>query len=536
LSDELWMEAKMDLQQSTQRLLQEIGSGKMMTTAYDTAWIARLAELGEPMGEEALEWLRKNQLADGSWGAAEPRYHHDRVICTLAAMPALARTGLAKDRIRCQRAQVALETDLKGLLADPAGETVGFEMIAPTLLAEAEALGLLRQQHNGNGAALKRLARQRADKLSALPEGMISRFDTAAFSAEMAGPDGLHLLDVENLQEANGSVGHSPSATAYFALHARRQDQAALEYLREVVIDGHAPNVAPFDVFEQAWTLWNFSLLGSLDDETLALCQPHLDFLQEAWKPGVGAGFAAEYTPKDGDDTSLVYKVLKHFGRPVDLDAMLNYETDDCFRCYSVESNPSISANIHTLGALRQAGLDAEHPAVLKIVQFLFNSQLSQLYWHDKWHASPYYATSHAIIAGVGYVDWLVEDAVYWVLMTQNSDGSWGYYNSTAEETAYCLQALAIWKRNGHSVPDDVLERGAAWLAEHAESPYPPLWIGKCLYCPELVVRSAVLSALMLVEQVLQSEVDVLQNNLDQNDELYQEWIEALVCTPVKTA
>jgi hypothetical protein len=46
-----------------------------------------------------------------------------------------------------------------------------------------------------------------------------------------------------------------------------------------------------------------------------------------------------------------------------------------------------------------------------------------------------------------------------------------------------------------------VLRRGAAWLAEHAEPPYPPLWIGKCLYCPVLVVRSAVLSALMLVAQ-----------------------------------
>jgi hypothetical protein len=31
--------------------------------------------------------------------------------------------------------------------------------------------------------------------------------------------------------------------------------------------------------------------------------------------------------------------------------------------------------------------------------------------------------------------------------------------------------------------------------------PYPPLWIGKCLYNPSLVIRSAVISALALVEQ-----------------------------------
>jgi halimadienyl-diphosphate synthase len=277
--------------------------------------------------------------------------------------------------------------------------------------------------------------------------------------------------------------------------------------------------------------LWNLALVGPLDDETLALCQPHLDFLQEAWQPGLGAGFAAEYTPKDGDDTGLVYKVLKSFGRPVDLDAMLHYEEDDCFRCYAVESNPSISANIHTLGALRQAGLDAEHPAVLKIVQFLFNAQVSQLYWHDKWHASPYYATSHAIIAGAGYVDWLVEDAVYWLLTTQNQDGSWGYYSPTAEETAYCLQALAIWKRNGHAVPDEALQRGAAWLKAHAQAPYPPLWIGKCLYCPELVVYSAVLSALLLVERVIEAQASV---EFEPNAELYQEWIEVSVGVPAE--
>ena len=36
------------------------------------------------------------------------------------------------------------------------------------------------------------------------------------------------------------------------------------------------------------------------------------------------------------------------------------------------------------------------------------------------------------------------------------------------------------------------------WLEEHMELTYPPLWIGKCLYSPQLVVRSAVISALML--------------------------------------
>lgn len=495
----------MNLYDSMHQLLRQIGPGhsQMTNTAYDTAWIARLDELDEPMGEQALEWLRSHQLADGSWGASEPQYYHDRFICTLAAMTALARRGQRQDRARLRRAQLALETAIKGLSADPASETIGFEMIVPTLLAEAEALGIIQRQCDSS--VLGGLARKRAAKLAALPGGTISRFVTVAFSAEMAGPDGRHLLDTGDLQEVNGSVGHSPSATAYFALYGRRQDSVALGYLRKVVDDsddsGGVPVIAPSDVFEVAWTLRNLALISPLDDGSLALCQPHLDFLEATWEPGRGIPQAAGYTPMDGDDTGLVYEVLTRFGRAADVEAVLHYEEDEYFRCFALEANPSVSANIHVLGALRQAGLGVQHPSVQKVLRFLRRVQTVKLSWFDKWHASPYYPTSHAVIACAGYDDDLVDDAVYWILETQNQDGSWGYYMPTAEETAYCLQALVVWKRHGGQMPGDALKRGAAWLADHTEPPYPPLWIGKCLYCPLLVVRSTILSALMLVAQ-----------------------------------
>jgi halimadienyl-diphosphate synthase len=470
-----------------------------LNTAYDTAWIAHLVELDSDMGKNALEWLQRHQLPDGSWGNGYLRYHHDRLICTLAAMTALAKYGKPEDRHRCQRAQLALRPLANGLLADPAGATVGFEMITPMLLDEARSLNFVDGYES---EVLNQLTRYRAAKLASLPGGIINRTVTVAFSVEMAGPDGLHLLDVDRLQEANGSVGHSPSATAYFALHVRPDDAKALNYLRQITTEGGGvPDVAPFDVFEQAWTLWSVALSGPLDQETLALCQPHLDFLQRAWKPGVGIGHAAGYTPKDGDDTGLVFEVLAHFGREVDLASVLNYEENDHYRCYELEANPSISTNIHILGALRKAGLPVQHPAVEKVIRYLRRVQTIRLFWFDKWHTSPYYPTAHLVIAAAGYADELVDNAVYWILETQGEDGSWGYYTPTAEETAYCLQALVIWRRSGHPVPDEALKRGAAWLMTHMDDSLPPLWIGKCLYCPVYVVRSAILSALMLVAQ-----------------------------------
>jgi len=200
----------------------------------------------------------------------------------------------------------------------------------------------------------------------------------------------------------------------------------------------------------------------------------------------------------DSDDTSMVFEVLHKFGRPVGLETLLSYEEENHFRCYGLESHPSTGVNIHILGALREAGLDIQHPSVQKIITFLKANTFLDTFWADKWHTSPYYVTSHAVISAAGFADDLVYNAIEWIIETQKNDGSWGYYIPTAEETAYCLQALFIWQRHGGQVPKDVLKRGIDWLSDHSEPPYPPLWISKCLYIPELIVRSAILSALAL--------------------------------------
>ena len=77
------------------KLIDEIGPGHMGSTAYDTAWAARLGEIDWDLSSHALAWLAENQLDDGAWGASVPMYYHDRVLCTLAAMIALSYRGPA---------------------------------------------------------------------------------------------------------------------------------------------------------------------------------------------------------------------------------------------------------------------------------------------------------------------------------------------------------------------------------------------------------------------------------------------------------
>jgi halimadienyl-diphosphate synthase len=94
--------------------------------------------------------------------------------------------------------------------------------------------------------------------------------------------------------------------------------------------------------------------------------------------------------------------------------------------------------------------------------------------------------------------DDLAYPCIKWILKTQRADGGWGYYDvSTLEETAYCLQALLHWDRAIERVEPAQIDAAAAFLSRNIhEEHLPPLWIGKCLYSPRNVVRSAALAAM----------------------------------------
>ena len=133
--------------ESFAELLKDLGTrNSILSSPYDTAWIARLKNIEPEISNMALEWICKNQLADGSWGAEFPMYYHDRVICTLSSMIALRHWGRRQqDKVQIEKGLVALDDIIagaeKGLRNDFNGATVGFEVIIPTLIAEAEQLG-----------------------------------------------------------------------------------------------------------------------------------------------------------------------------------------------------------------------------------------------------------------------------------------------------------------------------------------------------------------------------------------------------------
>ena len=488
-----------DLTHDVHQLLGELDQPAMSITAYDTAWLARVpgetnaTDHGFP---DALAWLRQHQHADGSWGSRLVHYH-DRVICTLNALLALAEYGTAAtDAAAIRRGEISLRHNVAQLECD-AHDTVGFELIVPTLLQQARRLGLQLPY-----TELDRYQAIREEKLRLIPRSLIySRHVTTAHSLEFMGDD-LDFRDIDDLQEANGSLGHSPSATAYL-LNKLRTNIAARRYLIEVsaLAGGAAMPAHPVEIFDISWALYNLEL-ANYYAQLNGVLTARLSNLQQAWQDSCGVGFSREYSVQDLDDTAVVFKLLGHAGFLLDPAVLQVYERSTHFVCYQFERNPSVGAHVHLVEALDTCARSPEVDRMLtKALDFLRHSRIQNAYWFDKWHISPYYITSHAVIATLHHARELARDAITWILATQQPDGSWGYYRSTVEETAYCLQALVAYHREVEPIERAVLERAAEYVYSHyQETEHPAMWIEKALYTPDHIVKSALISALSMYE------------------------------------
>lgn len=477
--------------------------GVVEPTAYDTAWVARVPSLdddGAPAFPSALAWLLEHQRADGSWGASL-EYHHDRLQSTLRAVLTLAhwqrRQGHTRWQDRINTACVAFAHHATLLARDPY-DLIGFELILPTLLQEARALGLPLPFD-----AFATVHRLREEKLARIPPELVyTAHTTVAFSAEFLGAT-LDAARMSAVRDAQGSLACSPSATAFHLL-AAPGDDAARAYLAKTLTasGGAAPAVSPIDIFEAAWALreasWVWPTSGELSPAMRAAVEP----LRRELTKKRGAAHSSHFAVADLDTTSMVARVLSWAGEAWDVEVFKPFEEADHFRCYGYERNPSVSSHVHLIEALRHAPPSAERERMLvKARGFLERTRVEGTFWFDKWHASPCYTTGHAVVA-LGRDPALVDGAVRWIVETQRADGSWGHYGAgTAEETAYCLQALTVHRRRGGAVAEEVVARAVAYLEaspERIHRRYAPLWIGKTLYTPPVVVHAAVLGALAL--------------------------------------
>lgn len=490
------LEEQSILEMEIRALLADLGTGKVDGVAYDTAWVARLAPRYPEYGfDNALEWLRHNQYEDGTWGAPLVQYH-DRFISTLAAIVALREAGDGRrDERRVKRGEDALWKYV-GQLGKDDSDTVGFPVLSSALSEEATQLGL----------DVPKASIRYSEKYKAKVDAFLQhsnrnwRSTTLVFSLE-----GLlsSLQSNDSVLEDNHSVCISPSATAAYLL--KQNSLPALGYLQNVMDEaGAIPALEPIDIFEIAWGLTHIRMTGLIHPDDVHIRRA-LDLLWNIWSPIHGVSTATHFGTPDVDDTAAVFSILKWGGYPVDPDVFSSYELDNHFCCYHGETNPALSAHVRLLVALKQC---EDHPRyeqwINKTVNTLRNMDDNGSFWWDKWHASPYYVNSTAVMALHNVDDDLAATRLKWIKRTQNDDGGWGYYGkSTPEETAYCLEALLFHHEFGSNVDMDMLDTAANYLRLNmTKTPYQPLWIGKSLYTPQIPVKAVILSALYRYHQL----------------------------------
>lgn len=492
--------------------------GSVHPSLYETARVTSWAPWLDGH-ERRLTWLLKQQARDGSWGEGPAPY---RLLPTLSVTEALLSSLGQGESGEMSREQLAAAAD-NGLaalrdLSSTGGwpDTAAIEILVPELTAlinehlDRPAVSALPQL--GAWARGQRLSQPRGFQ-PALP-------GSVAEECRLAGrvPPKLHhtfegvARHLPQIPAAlpDGLLGSSPAATAAWLTvkpgAIREQTVNALASVGERY-DGLFPEATPITAFERLWV-------------SAALARPGLPSAcvayVRAWVAGIYATTGVRGAPgllPDSDDTAMAVLVSALAGSPRDPSPLSAFEADDHYDCYVDEDTPSSTANAHALQALT-ACLSHQpttaHPLRTRMDltrNWLLDQQQPDGAWYDKWHASPYYATERCVTAISGHTDPTTRDAVRsaceWVLASQHSDGSWGVWGGTAEETAYAAKTLL-------SSPDYMRRPAAAHALSLAEEilsdvahssgyHHPALWHDKTLYAPGAMAQAEVTAALELV-------------------------------------
>lgn len=120
-------------------------------------------------------------------------------------------------------------------------------------------------------------------------------------------------------------------------------------------------------------------------------------------------------------------------------------------------STPDITG--HVLEALGHSGIGGDHPAVIRAIEFLKNTQEADGSWFGRWGVNYVYGTCAALCGleavGCNMSQTFIMKAINWLQTIQNEDGGWGetcesydhqkympLYYSTPSQTAWGLLAL----------------------------------------------------------------------------------------------
>ncbi|WP_320066916.1 prenyltransferase/squalene oxidase repeat-containing protein [Micromonospora sp. RTGN7] len=500
-------------------------SGQSSASVYETARLVTLAPWLTHHAER-IGHLLATQGPDGAWGGPQGY----ALVPTLSATEALLTALRRGDAVRpgearaAERLVGAVDAGLRFLharLTAPTGPALpdlpATDLTVPALVGSLNAhLDALRVDPLPGltpwlGARALPLPAgmdgTRLDRVRALLAAGRPLPEKLLHALEVAGPAAHRAVGVRPV--GPGTVGASPAATAAWLGKPDSGVGAAeaVAYLEEVARrhGGPVPCATGITVFERAWALSTMSRAG------MALPVPPRLLAGLVATVGPAGTPTAPGLPPDADTTAVTLYALARLGRSVTPESLWGYDTGEHFCTWQGEDGASVTTNAHVLDAFGwhrtyRAPSDARLAEVVRrLTGWLIDRQRPDGRWSDRWHASPYYATSCATLALTGYgpgpgAAQAVARAAGWVLAGQRADGSWGRWGGTVEETAYAVQTLCA---AGPAAPAGVrpaLGRARRYLATmEGRDGEPALWHDKDLYRPDVIVRAAVCAARHLV-------------------------------------
>jgi halimadienyl-diphosphate synthase len=490
--------------------------GQVSPSVYETGRLVALSP-GLTGHDRRVDHLLRTQRPDGGWGSPEPGY---ALVPTLSATDALLATlrpgSLGAQDVAATAGLRVLFRFLRGpgaLTRSDLPDLPAIELIVPALVASIN-----RRLDDLRDAPAPGVGWWPGRERLRPPAGMDDARHEAVRRLLASGGDLpqklLHALEVAGdaarrhpaiRPEATGTIGASPAATAAWLGDpaGTRPGSPARDFLESAVRrhGGPVPCGLPITVFERGWVLSWLARAG------VPVAPPAELVKSLAASLGPAGTAAAAGLPKDADTTAGALYALALAGEPQPPDPLRAFETETHFCTWPGEDGVSVSTNAHVLEAFGQyhrVRPGRRHAATIaKVSAWLRSRQRHDGSWHDRWHASPCYATACAALAlhafGGPESAASVDRAVRWALATQRADGSWGHWQGTAEETAYAVQLLLL-TRPGSPAHLRAAERGCDHLVRtHPDD--PPLWHDKDLYHPIAIVRAATLAALHLAHR-----------------------------------
>lgn len=480
------------------------GDGRITPSVYDTAQAVFHQPAISHRGD-VQDWLLEAQQPDGGWN--DPDFPKFRLASTLAALLALQN---ARDR----RYKAAIEAGCAFLDQQEAhwrsttlGDIpIGLEIIWPRLQADAHQAGL-------------RFSLTLPEELRAIGQARLAKLTSAA--ALPAGHPALHCWEAWGSKPiaaslgSEGSLAISPSATAAWLRAARDHEldpvliDQAEHYLEkagrgsDAAMPGVFPYIWPLDVFECAYVLYSLELGGLQAHPALAELIGRAVAFLDTRLTTQGASFAAGLDP-DGDTTAVAIAAQSMAGCATSCRSLARFVSGDVFATCPGERNPSLSTTVHAMHALR-----LQHESHHAATTYLMAHRDTDGLWRgDKWHASPFYLTCHAVAAlDQDDVERYGPRTLEGMLAHQHASGGWTSAGTPSfEETAYAvltIDRLCSPERMPPTAREGLL-RAFRWMFDTYRSPArptPALWIGKELYCPTRVARAVELTGLWVARR-----------------------------------